>query len=170
MIHNGNPVLCCMLVTKASINLEDYIIIWEDYLPLYLQVQHLLHPSEQDHFQCRQSFPRNNGIIPICHGCEDALQRRRILGNKTTSGQYRNLVKLKKGHVTVFPNDASAVNNNVLPRPLVTDGNPSCLPENLPLTPKDFNRHWSSLRVEIRREVIQSKLSTMQAEFLRSIV
>ena len=61
---------------KASIDLGNYI--WEDFLPLYLQVQHLLHPSEQDHFECRQCFPRNNGSIPICHGCEDALQRKRI--------------------------------------------------------------------------------------------
>jgi hypothetical protein len=147
---------------KASIDLGDYI--WEDFLPLYLQVQHLLRPTEQDHFECRYCFPRNNGNILICHGCEDALQRKRIpracqvnmlqlkcqhrypkelmdlspleerlIGlyqpcgwitkfqidlDKGTSGRYR---KLKKGHVTVFPNDVQGLCSNVLPHPLVTE-------------------------------------------------
>ena len=38
--------------------------------------------------------------------------------DKGTSGRYR---KLKKGHVTVFPNDVQGLCSNVLPHPLVTE-------------------------------------------------
>jgi AT hook motif len=46
---------------KAAKDLQEYI--WEDFLSLYVQVEHLLYPSEQDHFQCRQCFPRSNAGI-----------------------------------------------------------------------------------------------------------
>jgi hypothetical protein len=147
---------------KASKDLEEYM--WEEFHGLYVQVESLLHPSEQDHFQCRQCFPRNNANIPVCHDCEGALQRRRLpracqvnmmqlkcqhrypkeltdlspleerlIGlyqpcgwitkfqielDKGTSGRYR---KLKKGHVTVFPNDVQGLCSNVLPHSLVSE-------------------------------------------------
>ncbi|KAN0067948.1 hypothetical protein V8E54_013876 [Elaphomyces granulatus] len=62
---------------KASKDLEERYM-WEEFHGLYVQVESLLHPSEQDHFQCRQCFPRNNANIPVCHDCEGALQRRRL--------------------------------------------------------------------------------------------
>ena len=73
---------------KASIDLGKHI--WEDFLPLYLQVQHLLRSTEQDHFECRSCFPRNNENIPICHSCEDALQRK--------SACQVNMLQLKCQH------------------------------------------------------------------------
>ena len=147
---------------RAPVDLRDYI--WKDFHPLYAKVEHLLLPSQQDHFQCRECFPRNNGNIAVCHDCQEALQRRRLpracqvnmlqlkcqhrypkelvdlspleerlIGlhrpcgwitkfqidlDKGTSGRYR---KLKKGHVTVFPNDVQGLCSNVLPHPLVTE-------------------------------------------------
>ena len=61
---------------KASKDLEDYM--WEDFYGLYVQVEPLLHPSERDHFQCRQCFPRNNANISVCHECEGAIKRKRL--------------------------------------------------------------------------------------------
>ena len=182
---------------KASKDLEEYM--WEEFHSLYVQVEPLLHPSEQDHFQCRQCFPRNHANIPVCHDCEGALKRRRLpracqvnmlqlkcqhrypkeltdlspleerlIGlyqpcgwitkfqidlDKGTSGRYR---KLKKGHVTVFPNDVQGLCSNVLPHPLVSEMENLhvCFvpPENPPpqtwssflqLTRKGLNGHYS---------------------------
>lgn len=138
---------------KTAKDLEEYM--WEEFYGLYVQVEPLLRPSERDHFQCRQCFPRNNANIPICHDCEEAIQRKRLpracqvnmlqlkcqhrypkeladlspleerlIGlhqpcgwitkfqidlKKGTSGRYR---KLKKGHVTVFPNDVQGLCSN----------------------------------------------------------
>jgi hypothetical protein len=147
---------------KTAKDLEEYM--WEEFYGLYVQVEPLLRPSARDHFQCRQCFPRNNANIPICHDCEEAIQRKRLpracqvnmlqlkcqhrypkeladlspleerlIGlhqpcgwitkfqidlKKGTSGRYR---KLKKGHVTVFPNDVQGLCSNVLPHPLVSE-------------------------------------------------
>ena len=67
-------VVCSL--QKPPKDLEDYM--WEEFYGLYVHIEPLLHPSEQDHFQCRQCFPRNNANIPVCHDCEGALQRRRL--------------------------------------------------------------------------------------------
>ncbi|GJC89505.1 hypothetical protein ColLi_12343 [Colletotrichum liriopes] len=121
---------------------------WADFEPLYNRIETQVPPSDREHFQCRQCFPRQGHLPYNCHvnnlslGCAhrypDALRElspleERLIGiyrpcgwitkltievEKWTSGKYR---KHKRGHITVFPNDVQGTASNVLPHPLLDE-------------------------------------------------